>query len=55
MLADYFDDMGVDGSLSIAVIAAAFEMYDRGLITKEDVERFSGAPAPASPALRRLR
>jgi aldehyde:ferredoxin oxidoreductase len=38
MLADYFDDQGLDASLSMAVIGAAFEMYDRGLITKEDVD-----------------
>jgi aldehyde:ferredoxin oxidoreductase len=38
MLADYFDDMGIDGSISIAVIAAAMELYEKGMITREDLD-----------------
>ncbi|MFQ5878881.1 MAG: aldehyde ferredoxin oxidoreductase family protein [Dehalococcoidia bacterium] len=38
MLADYYDAMGVDSSPVGCVIAMAFELYNRGLITKEDTD-----------------
>jgi aldehyde:ferredoxin oxidoreductase len=38
MLADYWDDMGIDASIPAAVIAALMEMYEKGLISSEDID-----------------